>query len=70
MEEDREKGMKTTYSVIGSSAEHGWDRGQVVCLEEVLKVAFDLVGTRGAREVEGTAVAVVDAVDVVRAGNL
>ena len=56
--------------VVGSAAELGGNVADAVVVVEVLEVLLDDVGAGGAGEVEGVAVAVVDAVDVVGAGDL
>lgn len=56
--------------VVGAAAELGGDVAETLGLEEALKVLLDGVGASRAGEVEGTSITVVDAVDVVGAGNL
>jgi hypothetical protein len=56
--------------VVGAARELGRDGGGVLGLEEVLEVLLDQVRADRAGQVEGIAIAVVDAVDVVGAGNL
>ncbi|GJD00535.1 hypothetical protein ColKHC_09360 [Colletotrichum higginsianum] len=55
--------------VVGAAVELGGHVAAALGLEELLKVLLDDVGARGAREVEGAAVAVVDGQDGVRAGD-
>lgn len=55
--------------VVGTQGEEGGDVGEAAGLVEELEVALDGVGARGAGEVEGAAVAVVDAEDVVGRGD-
>lgn len=56
--------------VVGSAAELSGDRGLAVGLEELLKVLLEDIGASRASEVEGVSITVVDAIDVVGAGNL
>ena len=56
--------------VVRAAAELGGNGGDLGLLEELLKVLLDHVGALGAGEVEGAAITVVDAVDVVGGGNL
>lgn len=56
--------------VVGAAAEFGGYVGGAFGLVELLEVGFEDVGAGGAGEVEGVAVAIVDAVDVVGAGDL
>jgi hypothetical protein len=56
--------------VVGAAAEGGGYGGGVFALEEVFEVALEDVGACWAGQVERLAVAVVDAVDVVGAGDL
>lgn len=56
--------------VVGAAAERGGDKGLAVGAVVGFKLLFDGGGAGGAGEVEGAAVAVVDAVDVIGTGNL
>lgn len=56
--------------VVGAAGELGRDGGLAGGAEEVLELLLDGLGAGGAGEVEGAAITVVDAVDVVGAGNL
>lgn len=56
--------------VVGATAEFGRDRPLTGGAEKVFKLLLDSTGAGGASEVEGTAIAVVDTIDVVGAGDL
>jgi hypothetical protein len=51
--------------VVGAQGEEGGDVGKAAGFVEFFEILLDLVGARGAGEVEGVAVAIVDAQDVV-----
>lgn len=57
-------------SIVGAAAELGGDVAPALGLVKLLKVGLNDVGAGGAGDVEGGAVAVVDAELVVGAGNL